>query len=746
MKNEMKHIRKKLFTRLRERHRHVSMGVILLNLLLLAGISVSFIYYNNIYKQRLKDENIDNIISLNQSAAVSTVSLFSNWTTKLNDILQYVQIKDLSHDEVLEMLADSNSSDQRFFELIGKDYKGFLAQKDQTGAYLPLDYSSSSYDALHKIFDHAGENGGKTFFAPEYTDGGETAEKFFAMCQYIPLRDESGEKQYYTLMLASPATNILDVLNQQYCYVGQSTVMINATGNYVVSNKDFKSSNFFQFLYVYNDLSLDQKTEIIQEMKRNGRGELYYKNAGQVVEDCVYCYTKVGRDGWYCITCVPLSSFQTPVFSTRYIIVSLLMIMLLFLIDILWLQDMNHTLRISFERERVASKAKGDFMSRMSHEIRTPLNAVIGYNSIAQHEMKGAQNDEERKQALMKATDCLMKSEIASKHLMTIINDVLDTSAIESGKIKIAHERFDFKALITSLTTIFYSQAREKNVDFEVIINNLTEEWFVGDHMRINQILTNLIANAVKFTSEGGKVVLRISQMEEEKKTTHIHFEIEDNGIGMSGEYLTHIWRPFEQEDPSISRRFGGTGLGLSITKNLVDLMGGRIFVDSLLGIGTKFNVDLTFERTAQPQSVTAYDFSSIEAIVVDDDESICDYIGLLFERCGVACKTVNSGKEALEEMKEAISRNQPYTLCLVDWIMPDMDGIETIRQMRSFVKQDTPIIVLTAYDYSEIADQVAEVGVVKFISKPLFQSALFDLLVNTSMAQNEGVQVSKMD
>lgn len=526
---------------------------------------------------------------------------------------------------------------------------------------------------------------------------------------------------------------MLEVLNAQDDYLGQSTVLIDDAGNYIVSNIDFKSSNFFQYLYVYNNLSMDKRNAIINEVKEKGAGELYYKNSGNKIEDCVYRYERIENSGWYCITAIPLSSFHSPVFNMSYAIYAVAALLLLLLTDLLWLQGMNRRLRVSMLREKEASAAKGSFMSRMSHEIRTPLNAVIGYNTIARNEMSDANDDASRRQAEMKVLDCLTKSDIASRHLLTIINDVLDMSAIESGKIKVSVERFDFKGLISSITTIFYSQARAKGVELEVVFDALTEEWYMGDQLRVNQVLTNLLSNAIKFTPEGGKVRLTISLAENSEKKARIHFAVSDTGIGMTKEYLSHIFVPFEQADSSISRRFGGTGLGLSITKNLIDLMHGTIEVSSEPSKGSQFDVELTFGRTAQPSQEEAYDFSYIKALVVDDDASTRDYIKLLFGRCGARCSAVASGDAAVDAFKAAQAMGESYTMCLVDWRMPQMDGIDTIKRLREVSEKDIPIVVLTAYDYSELAEKAEDVGIKKFIAKPLFQSTLFDLLANLS-------------
>ena len=408
----------------------------------------------------------------------------------------------------------------------------------------------------------------------------------------------------------------------------------------------------------------------------------------------------------------------------------------------------SEELSVALHAAEKADLAKSQFLSSMSHEIRTPLNAVIGYNTIARSEMSEAKTDDERKQVSMKVLDCLTKSEVASRHLLTIINDVLDMSAIESGKLKVEGSPFDFRGLITSLTVMFFSQARAKGVDFEVLFDKPTEEWFIGDQLRINQVLTNLLSNAVKFTPEGGSVTLTITENRIDSDSTGFCFVVADTGIGMTQEYLGHIWTPFEQAEASISRRFGGSGLGLSITKNLVDLMGGAIAVESRSGVGSKFTVNLTLKRTEQPAKTPGVDFSKIYALVVDDDVNTCDYIKRLFDRCGAECVTFTSGRQGVAAFAEAKRRGRPFSVCLVDWRMPQMDGFTTISEIRRIASKDLPIVVVTAYDFDEIAEYAETLGINRFISKPLFQSSLFDLLATICGQQSthSAESVPKLD
>ncbi len=708
-----------------------------LNVLLLLGVVILYVLCIDTYESRLREENIVNVANLNRSAAINITALFESWNVKLDDVAKYIESRDMSVDEALEFLCESNSDNNRTFQIIGSDYVGYTARQDKNGGFAKADYSNASYAPLQAALDSSAQNNGKMHFAPEFTDA-DTALKSIAIYKRVTLQNENGESEEYTILLATRSKDALAALNLQYDYVGQSTVLTDAEGNYIFGNKEFKSTNFFKYLEVYNNLTLDARNEVKAEMARNGKGEIYYKNAGIEIKDCLYRYERLDLDGWYCITCVPIDSFHASAFNLNYIVYAIVLLFTLFTADILWLQGMNRRLRVSMRREKEASAAKGNFLSRMSHEIRTPLNAVIGYNTIALNELTHAKESND-KNAETSVLNCLTKSDMASKHLLSIINDVLDMSAIESGKITVANDRFDLKGLITSLSTVFYSRASEKGIKFEVLLGELSEEWFLGDQLRVNQILTNLLANALKFTPENGEVTLRIDMAEANARECHIRFEVRDTGIGMSAEYMSHLWTPFEQADSSISRRFGGTGLGLSITKTLVDMMKGDIKVESALGKGTVFKVDLPFERTEQPSDTGAYDFGNVNALVVDDDISTCEYIRLLFNRCGARCAAVTSGEDAVKAVSNAIKNGESYTVCLVDWQMPQMDGIETIRRIRELMGANAPLIVLTAYDYSGITEIAEQAGVSKIVSKPLFQSSLFDLLAGLSASQSQG-------
>ena len=368
-----------------------------------------------------------------------------------------------------------------------------------------------------------------------------------------------------------------------------------------------------------------------------------------------------------------------------------------------------------------ANRAKSDFLSRMSHEIRTPMNAIIGMTTIA------AAYIEDRK----RVEDCLEKIGYSSKHLMTLINDVLDMSKIDAGKMQISHETFSLERTLESITSMVYPQAADKGLTFTVPPVDLSDTVLTGDELRLNQILINLLSNAVKFTPGGGTIRLEIRQLWRRPGRVRLRFTVSDTGVGMSEAFLGHIFDPFEQEDGR--RAGGGTGLGMPITRNLVTLMGGTISVKSRPDQGSTFTVELDFdlpdrENAASEQKLHA--IQSLKVLVADDDRDSCIHASLLLQNLGIDSDWVQTGRECVEKVRAAHRSGTDYDVCLVDWRMPDMDGIEATRRMREAVGPDTLIIIITAYDWGAIEQSARAAGANAFLSKPIFASTLYNALL----------------
>ena len=372
-------------------------------------------------------------------------------------------------------------------------------------------------------------------------------------------------------------------------------------------------------------------------------------------------------------------------------------------------------LQAAFDAAEAANKAKTDFLSNMSHDIRTPMNGIIGMTAIAAAHI----DDRERVQ------DSLQKITQASKHLLSLINEVLDMSKIESGKVNLIEEEFNLSDLIDNLLTMTNSQIEEHHHALSVNISGVTHEEVIGDSLRIQKVFTNLMGNAVKYTPDGGKIQLSISEKpSNQAKVGCYEFVFEDNGIGMSEDFINQIFEPFSRAADGRVDKIQGTGLGMPISRNIVRMMGGDIKVESALGKGSRFTV--TMYLKLQDTVEIRYDkFIDLDVLVADDDavslESCCGMLNDL----GMRAEGVSTGAEAVEQVVLHNRQNRDYFACIIDWKMPDMDGIATTRAIRKAVGKDVPIIIISAYDWADIEQEARAAGANAFISKPLFRSRL---------------------
>ncbi|MCB6191662.1 response regulator [Blautia marasmi] len=385
------------------------------------------------------------------------------------------------------------------------------------------------------------------------------------------------------------------------------------------------------------------------------------------------------------------------------------------------LTSREHDLQDALYLAQQSGNAKKNFLSRMSHEIRTPMNVIVGMTTIAEANL----DDRNR------IKDCLSKITFSSKHLLSLINEILDMSKIEEGKLSVNHEPFELPQMFEAIIPSIYAQAAAKGSTFECDFKDIVSETVIGDSLRISQILLNLLSNAVKFTPAGGIIRLSASQTPVENGCIRLHFQVADNGIGMSEEFLKNLFTPFEQENGTISRKYGGTGLGMAITKNLVSLLKGEIYVKSKKGEGTAFTVELPLEVPEGAENPKKYRLDGLRVLVVDDDESTCTHAGMLLKRMGVDADWAYHGNEAVRMVLNAHKNQCGYNICLVDWKMPEMDGIEVTQRIRKELGPDTLVIIISAYDWSEIEKEAKEAGADAFIAKPLFESSLYNAITS---------------
>ena len=385
-------------------------------------------------------------------------------------------------------------------------------------------------------------------------------------------------------------------------------------------------------------------------------------------------------------------------------------------------QELNAKLQVAVEKAESANRAKSTFLSNMSHDIRTPMNAIIGFTTLALSNI----DDTDR------VKDYLGKTLASSNHLLSLINDVLDMSRIESGKIHLEEVEVNLSDVLHDLKTIVSGQIYAKQLELYMDVMDVTDEDVYCDKTRLNQILLNLLSNAIKFTPAGGTVSVRVRQLAGKVRGCgQYEFRIKDNGIGMSQEFAQKIFEPFERERTSTVSRIQGTGLGMAITKNIVDMMGGTIEVQTAQGKGTEFTVCVPMRAQTEQRPVEKItELEGLKALVVDDDFNTCDSVTKMLVKVGMRAEWTLSGKEAVLRARQSIEMSDVYHAYIIDWRLPDMNGIEVTRQIRS-LHDDTPIIILTAYDWSDIEVEAKAAGVTAFCSKPMFMSDLRETLMS---------------
>ena len=385
-------------------------------------------------------------------------------------------------------------------------------------------------------------------------------------------------------------------------------------------------------------------------------------------------------------------------------------------------RQVNQALSDAVAAAETANRAKSTFLSNMSHDIRTPMNAIIGFTTLALSNL----DDKER------VKDYLAKTLASSNHLLSLINDVLDMSRIESGKIHLEEVEVNLSDVLHDLKTIVSGQIYAKQLELYMDAMDVTDEDVYCDKTRLNQVLLNLLSNAIKFTPAGGTVSVRVRQLAGKVRGCgQYEFRVKDNGIGMSPEFAQKIFEPFERERTSTVSRIQGTGLGMAITKNIVDMMGGTIEVQTAQGKGTEFIIRVPMRAQAEHRPVEKItELEGLKALVVDDDFNTCDSVTKMLVKVGMRAEWTLSGKEAVLRARQSIEMSDAYHAYIIDWRLPDMNGIEVTRQIRS-LHDDTPIIILTAYDWSDIEVEAKAAGVTAFCSKPMFMSDLRETLMN---------------
>lgn len=569
-----------------------------------------------------------------------------------------------------------------------------------------------------------------------YTKEGEKLFVFGTKADYVL---ENGEKSL-AMLAAVPMEYLENVLFKNEEKREVYSHLIDSKGNFIIrTGEAYRDSYFDRLDAIVEDSNDKPKDEYIKELRAAMERKEDYTTTmyaeGELRHFC--CSVLADNSDWYAITIIPDWTFGNIMGSldsarnTMMVVAIAVMLIIFLVIFYQYFKFSQHQMQMmnpsKVDAQR-ANMAKSEFLSSMSHDIRTPMNAIVGMTEIAMRNISD----------VVRVEDCLKKIRLSSKQLLGLINDVLDMSKIESGKLSLSVAPMSLRETMDDIVNIIKPQVKTRNQFFDIYIRDVIAEDVYCDNVRLNQVLLNLLSNALKFTEENGKIDVFIWQEPSEvgEDFVRTHFKVTDTGIGMSEEFQKKIFDSFERENSDQVNQIMGTGLGMAITKSIVDIMGGTIEVQSELGKGSEFHIAVDLQKShVKEKDMHLPDWN---ILVVDDDERLCHSAVSNLEEMGVRAEWTTDGRKAIEMVKEHHDRGEDYRIVLIDWKMPNIDGVETIREIHRTVGREIPVFLISAYDWND-AEEVLSLSdeIEGFISKPLFKSTLYMNL--SRYADNDG-------
>ena len=644
----------------------------------------------------------------------------------------YINKKGMSTEDAAEFIRASHVHSKSSAHLIYLDTLTGLSTRPRQGSPEDFSVSYTKLDFLQNI-DWINDIGASINITRAYTNP-VNGEQSLAFCNKITLSDPDGGAAKPAVLLRVLPTLELEEkwVFPQVAFENAELAMIDADGDYILKSNTYKNSSFFEFYRSYNP-GESADVQALFDRITSSTGSVSMINSHG--EECRLAFTPVSAtNGWTLLSLVPNKDLKID--SENWLLIAVISagLLLLFIIDLLYMLQLNRQLKLAAEEAESANKAKTDFLSTMSHDIRTPMNAIIGLTTIAEKNPGDAEATGEY----------LRKIGLASNHLLTLINDILDISKVESGKISFSPQTFSIVEIVENLVNLSQPMIKEKNLDFSFHINQLEKEYLYTDRLRLNQIYINILSNAIKYTEPGGRVSVDLREDKSDKPgCMRLTYVVADTGIGMSPEFMETMYQPFSRQIDSRVNSIQGTGLGLAITKQLVDLIGGTIDCQSELGKGTTFTIVLDIPAADRQRDDMMLD--PIDVLIVDDDEILLQTAADTIASLGAGAEQAQSGLEALGMIRHRHLAGKDYDVVIVDWKMPDIDGIETISRIRAEIDSNIPILLISAYDWSDIEDKAKEAGANGFVSKPLFRSTLYDK-INELIGKESGPREAEDD
>ena len=688
--------------------------VIIGNVIIIAAILIFVVLYSSFehtLSYRRQVEHFENIMVTMESVTEN----YLEGEQQICDVwAHFINSQNMTMEEAAAFIRASHVLPNASAHLISLDTLTGLSTRPKLGS---TDDYAVSYQQI-SLLQNVGwidEIGTSINITRAYTNP-MNGEQSLAFCNSVRLyKPERDTFETAVLLRVIP----ISVLEQKWVFpqaelVNAELSMIDANGNYILKGYSFKNASFFEFYKSYNPTDPESSGKLFDRITSSTGSAEMINSHGQ---ECVLAFTPISATaGWTLLGLVPAQDLHADAENWMLVGVVSVGLLILFLLDLYYMLYLNRRYQAAAREAESASKAKTDFLSTMSHDIRTPMNAIVGLTTIVEKNLGDVESTRES----------LRKISLASNHLLTLINDILDISKVESGKLKLSPLTFSIVETVENLVNISQPMIKEKNIDFSFHINQMEKEYLYTDQLRLNQIYINILSNALKYTEPGGRVTV---DLREEKSASpgcvQLSYTVADTGIGMSPEFMATMYQPFSRQIDSRVNSIQGTGLGLAITKQMVDLLGGTIDCQSEQGKGTTFTVVLDIPVADRQRDDMMLD--PIDVLIVDDDEILLQTAAETLESLGASVEKTQSGLEALGMVRHRHLSGRDYGVVIVDWKMPETDGVETIRRLRAEVDENIPILLISAYDWSDIEDRAKEAGANGFVSKPLFRSTLYD-------------------
>ena len=702
--------------------------ILIVNILIMIALLTFVVLYSNLASRNALQSQIEHF----ENTTVTMERVTENYLEgeqRICDVwAHYINSKDLTIEEAISFIRVSHVLTSASAHIVYQDSLSGLSTRAKQGN---ADDYSVSYARMNLLSDVSWirDIGEAVNISRAYTNP-LNGEQSIAFCNRISLHDsETNSLRDAILLRVLPLTELEQkwVFPQEDLENAELSV-IDADGDYIIKGHSFKNSSFFEFYRSYNTADSASAKELFEKITSSTGSFTMLNSRG---EECILAYTPVTAVGnWTLLSFMPMKDLGEN--SENWLLIGFVSagLLILFVFDLAVMVYFNKKLQASAREAEAANQAKTDFLSTMSHDIRTPMNAIIGLTSIAERNLGDTESVGEN----------LRKISMASNHLLTLINDILDISKVESGKLNLSPLTFSIVETVENLVNLSQPMIKEKNIDFNFRIGKMEKEYFYADQLRLNQIYINILSNAIKYTEPGGRVSVDMREEESPKAgCIRLTYKVSDTGIGMSPEFMANMYQPFSRQTDSRVNKIQGTGLGLAITKQMVDLMEGSIDCQSEQGKGTTFTVILDLPVADRQRDEMVLD--PMDILIVDDDEILLDTAVDTLESLGVTAEHASSGLEALGMITHRHQAGRDYSVVILDWKMPDLDGIETIHRIRNEVGVGTPILLISAYDWSDIEDKAKEAGADGFVSKPLFRSKLYDTINTLLGTESKSVE-----